>query len=371
MTMAMGAEAAPLAATPRVYHFGAGPAMLPAEVIAEIRAELPDFHDSGISILELGHRTREFQAVMRTAESDLRELMGIPSNYAVLFMHGGAALQFAMAPLNFGGHGAYLVTGQWSAKAWHEAERVAHGQAVWDGKPDGYTRVPARGEWQVPRDTSYLHYTANETIAGVEFFNAPESGGLPLVADMTSMILSRPVEVSKHALIYASAQKNLGIAGITVVILKPAALSAPPRGTPSLLDYQVCLEAQSLPNTPPVFAWYVLGKMLKWIKSQGGTPALAKRNQRKAGMLYTTLDASGFYVNKVEKSCRSWMNVPFRLDDQALEPRFLQEAEAIGLKNLAGHRTSGGIRASIYNAMPEAGVAALVDFMHEFERRHG
>ena len=367
----MATEAAKLPSQRRVYHFGAGPAMLPPEVIAEIRTELPNYAGTGISMLEFGHRTPEFRVLMRETENELRALMEIPQDYAVLFLHGGAALQFAMAPLNLGGCGAYLVTGQWSAKALQEAERVACGRVVWDGNESGYTRLPARSEWQLPRDATYLHYTANETIAGVEFHATPDRDHLPLVADMTSMILSRPVEVSKHALIYAAAQKNLGIAGITVVILDPAALRPPPHGTPSLLDYRACLEAESLPNTPPVFAWYVLGKMLKWIKLQGGTEVLAQRNRRKAELLYTALDASGFYINKVEKPCRSWMNVPFRLQAQSLESLFLQEAEAASLKNLAGHRSSGGIRANLYNAMPEAGVAALVGFMRDFERRHG
>ncbi|MDE2139843.1 MAG: 3-phosphoserine/phosphohydroxythreonine transaminase [Gammaproteobacteria bacterium] len=367
----MTAEAARPAATARTYHFGAGPAMLPPEVIAEIRAELPQFRGSGVSILELGHRSPEFRALMRETESDLRELMTIPSDYAVLFLQGGATLQFAMAPLNLGGRGAYLVTGQWSAKAWHEAERVAEGQAVWDGSADGYTRVPTQHEWRVPGDARYLHYTVNETIAGVEFHSVPACDAVPLVADMTSMILSRPVTVSEHALIYASAQKNLGIAGITVVILNPAALHTPPRGTPALLDYRVSLEAASLPHTPPVFAWYVLGKMLKWTRVQGGVAAMAAHNQRKAQLLHAVLDASDFYINRVDKASRSWMNVPFRLRDPQLEAAFLQDAAAAGLKNLAGHRSSGGMRASIYNAIPESGVATLAEFMRDFERRHG
>ena len=366
----MAAEAARQAPA-RSYYFGAGPALLPPEVIAEIRTELSQFRGSGVSILELGHRSPEFRALMRETEGDLRDLMAIPPEYAVLCMHGGATLQFALAPLNLGGRGAYLVTGQWSAKAWREAERVAEGQAVWDGTAGGYTRVPARHEWQIAGEAGYLHYTVNETIAGVEFHFTPASSAVPLVADMTSMILSRTVKVSEHALIYASAQKNLGIAGITVVILNPAALRAPPRGTPSLMDYRVSLEAESLPNTPPVFAWYVLGKMLKWTQSQGGVGALAVRNQRKAEMLYAALDASDFYISRVDKASRSWMNVPFRLRDQKLEALFLQEAATAGLKNLAGHRSSGGIRASIYNAMPEAGVALLAEFMRDFARQHG
>lgn len=367
----MGTEAATRATAARTYHFGAGPAMLPPEVIAEIRAELPQFDASGVSILELGHRSTEFRALMRETESDLRELMTIPPEYAVLFMHGGATLQFALAALNLGGYGAYLVTGQWSAKAWHEAERVAHGQVVWDGTADGYARVPARDEWQLPRDAGYVHYTVNETIAGVEFHSAPASDAVPLVADMTSMVLSRPVKVSGHALIYASAQKNLGIAGITVVILNPSALRTPPRGTPSLMDYRTSLDAGSLANTPPVFAWYVLGRMLKWTKSQGGVGAMAVRNQRKAQLLYAVLDASDFYLSPVDKAARSWMNVPFQLRDQKLEALFLQDAAAAGLNNLAGHRSRGGIRASIYNAMPESGVATLAEFMRVFAQRHG
>ncbi|MGH8292020.1 MAG: 3-phosphoserine/phosphohydroxythreonine transaminase [Gammaproteobacteria bacterium] len=367
----MAAEPARPAAAARTYHFGAGPAMLPPEVIAEIRAELPQFRGSGVSILELGHRSPEFRTLVRETESDLRDLMAIPSDYAVLCLQGGATLQFAMAPLNLGGRGAYLVTGQWSAKAWHEAERVAEGQAVWVGSGGGYTRVPARHEWQVPGDACYLHYTVNETIVGVEFHSAPACDAVPLVADMTSMILSRPVAVSEHALIYASAQKNLGIAGITVVILKPTALRTPPRATPSLLDYRVSLEAESLSNTPPVFAWYVLGKMLKWTRSQGGVAAIAARNRRKAERLYAVLDASDFYLAAVDKSSRSWMNVPFRLRDPKLEALFLQGAATAGLKNLAGHRSSGGIRASIYNAMPEAGVALLAEYMRDFARRYG
>lgn len=369
--MAMGAEAAVFPAVRRVFHFGAGPAMLPPEVIAEIRDELPDFRGSGISILELGHRTPAFQSLTHEIEGDLRRLLGIPDDYAVLFMQGGAALQFAMVPLNLGAPGAYLVTGQWSLKALREAERVAEARSVWGGTETGYTHLPAADDWQVPPRAAYLHYTVNETIAGVEFHTTPASQGLPLVADMTSMILARPVEVSKHAVIYASAQKNLGVAGITLVILDPRVLRPSSGRRPSLLDYHHYIETGSLPNTPPVFAWYVLGKMLKWTQAQGGPEALAIRNRRKAETLYKVVDASGFYINRVEKSCRSWMNVPFRLHDTALETVFLQEAGRQGLEYLAGHRSSGGVRASIYNAMPEAGVAALAEFMREFEHRHG
>ncbi|MGH8280351.1 MAG: 3-phosphoserine/phosphohydroxythreonine transaminase [Gammaproteobacteria bacterium] len=367
----MTAEAGAVVDTRRLYHFGAGPAMLPPEVIAEIRAELPDFRGTGVSILELGHRTPAFRALMREIEAALRVLLGIPQHYAVLCMQGGAALQFATVPLNLGGRGAYLISGQWSLKAFREAAHVAHAHIAWDGKDNGYTQLPEARDLQLPQDATYLHYTVNETIAGVEFQSPPADVGLPLVADMTSMILSRPIDIAKHALLYASAQKNLGIAGITLVVLDPGALQAPRAGTPSLLDYRVRLAAESLPNTPPVFAWYVLGKMLDWTRAQGGPEALAVRNRHKADTVYAVLDGSGFYLSRVQKSCRSRMNIPFRLRDSALEPVFLQEAEAAGLKYLAGHRSTGGIRASLYNAMPEVGAAALADFMREFERRHG
>lgn len=360
-------------AATRPWNFAPGPAMLPAEVLAEIRAELEDYAGTGVSPLELGHRSDAFRALAQRTEESLRELMAIPADYAVLFLHGGATLQFGMVPLNLARQGTagYLITGQWSAKAYAEAAGIGRAHAVWDGRAEGYLRLPAHAEWHLPRDCSYLHYTVNETIAGVEFHALPETGDLPLVADMTSMILSRPVDVRRHALIYAATQKNLGIAGLTVVILRPELLPEQTAGLPSMLDYRAHMAAASLLNTPPVFAWYVAGKMLDWIRAQGGVAALAARNRRKAQMVYAALDGSGFYCNAVHKSCRSWMNVPFRLHEAALEPLFLREAEAAGLRNLAGHRSAGGLRASLYNAMPEAGAAALAAFLRDFERRHG
>lgn len=357
----------------RAWNFGAGPAMLPAEVLEDIRAELPDYRGSGQSVLEIGHRTELFHAIAKKTEADLRELMQIPDDYAVLFLHGGATLQYAMVPLNLaaGRRANYLVTGHWSAKAAQEAQRLCNVQIVADAKANGYTRIPAPSDWQLDAQGAYLHYTVNETIGGIEFHTVPEAGSLPLVADMTSMALSRPVDVARHALIYASAQKNLGVAGITVVVVRRELLDKPKPGTPSMLEYRVHAQAGSLQNTPPVFAWYVTGKMLEWIRGQGGVAALAERNRRKAEMLYAEVDRSGFYVNRVNPADRSRMNVPFGLRDATLEPRFLTEATAAGLLNLTGHRSAGGVRASIYNAMPEQGVHALTDFMREFERRHG
>ncbi|MGA9851585.1 MAG: 3-phosphoserine/phosphohydroxythreonine transaminase [Gammaproteobacteria bacterium] len=355
----------------RVYNFGAGPAMLPDSVLRDIQRELPDYRDSGISVMEMNHRSDAFHVIAMQAEADLRELMAIPDEYAVLFLHGGAALQFAMTPLNLLGsrHIAnYVNTGHWSARALREAGRFCTVRVVADGAAFSYTRIPPMAEWQVDRNGAYLHYTANETISGVEFHWLPDIQDMPLVADMTSMILSRPVDVSRHALIYAAAQKNLGIAGLTVVIVRSDVLQDPPAGTPSMLDYREHVKARSLFNTPPVFAWYVAAKILAWIKSEGGVAVLGERNRRKAGKLYELLSGSGFYRNRVDRTCHSWMNVPFRLADESLQATFLQQARAEGLVGLAGHRSVGGIRASLYNAMPDAGVTALTDFMREFER---
>jgi len=354
-----------------VYYFGAGPAMLPDAVVRELQQELPDYRGIGISILEMNHRSDTFQKITEQAEADLRELMLIPDEYAVLFLHGGATLQFAMAPLNLLGNRSsanYANTGYWSARAMREAERLCSVHVAADAGARGYQGIPPGGQWQLDRAGAYLHYTVNETIGGVEFHWLPDPQGLPLVADMTSMILSQPVDVPRHALIYAAAQKNLGIAGLTLVIVRRDVLHDVPADTPSMLDYREHIRARSLLNTPPVFAWYVAAKMLTWLKEQGGIAAMATRNQRKAGILYELLDGSGLYRNQVERACRSWMNVPFRLAEQKLETVFLRQATAAGFVGLAGHRSVGGIRASLYNAMPEAGVHALAEFMREFER---
>ncbi len=356
-----------------VYNFGAGPAMLPESVVLELQQELPNHQGSGISILEMNHRSPDFQKIINQAEQDLRELMQIPDDYAVLFLHGGATLQFAMAPLNLLGSRAaanYANTGYWSARAMREAQRFCTVHTAVDAVASGYTDIPPEAQWHVDRDAAFLHYTVNETIGGVQFHWQPEPKGMPLVADMTSMILSRPVDVTRHALIYAAAQKNLGIAGITLVIVRRDILQDVPAGTPSMLDYREHIRAGSLFNTPPAFAWYVAAKMLAWIKAQGGVATLAERNQHKSAVLYKLLDDSGLYRNTVKRSCRSWMNVPFNLVDRKLETVFLQAAIAAGFEGLAGHRSVGGLRASLYNAMPEACVNALADFMREFQRVH-
>ncbi len=345
--------------------------MLPEPVLREVQQELPDYRGSGISVMEVNHRGEAFQAIAAQAEAGLRELMTIPDEYTVLFLHGGASLQFAMVPLNLLGnrHTAnYVNTGHWSARALREAGRFCTVQVAADGGASAYTSIPPASHWQLDHNGAYLHYTVNETIGGVEFHWLPEVQGMPLVADMTSMILSRPVDVSRYALIYAAAQKNIGIAGLTLVIVRHDVLCDPPAGTPSMLDYHGHIKAHSVFNTPPVFAWYVAGKILAWIKSEGGIVAFGERNRRKASKLYELIDESSFYLSRVDRACRSWMNVPFKLADPGLEAAFLQQSAAEGLVGLAGHRSVGGIRASLYNAMPEAGVQALADFMREFER---
>ncbi|MGH8401246.1 MAG: 3-phosphoserine/phosphohydroxythreonine transaminase [Gammaproteobacteria bacterium] len=355
----------------RPWNFSAGPAMLPQAVLDSIRDELTDYRGSGISMLEMGHRTEIFSTLMAQTEADLRVLMDIPERYAVLFLHGGASLQFAMAPLNLlGSHesASYVNTGLWSAKAIKEASLLCRVHVAADASVNNYTAIPPATQWHVPADSAFLHYTVNETIGGMEFHWVPHVEQVPLVADMTSMILSRPIEVRHHAMIYAGAQKNLGIAGLTLVIVDREALHQPPAATPSMLNLLNHVDAGSLYNTPPVFAWYVTSKMLGWVKAEGGVNAFAERNRRKAAMLYEAIDASNLYQNPIQHECRSWMSVPFTLADHGLEALFLREAAAAGLLGLAGHRSMGGLRACLYNAMPEAGVRQLVEFMREFER---
>ena len=358
----------------RVYNFSPGPATLPESVLNKAREELPEWHTSGMSVIEMSHRGKDFIGIADKAETILRELLAIPSSYRVLFLQGGATGQFAAVPLNLKrdkAKFAYLSTGLWSEKAIAEAKRYGEVQIVASSKPQGYTSIPSRSDWNIDPDAAYLHYTANETIGGVEFQSVPEVENLTLVADMSSNILSRPVDVSRFGVIYAGAQKNLGPAGITIVIVHEDLIGHAHPFTPSILDYKLQADNGSMLNTPPTYNWYLLGLVLEWIKEQGGISTIEARNIRKAEKLYATIDGSSFYSNPVDPSVRSRMNVPFLLAKPDLEKDFLAQAKWHGLVNLEGHRSVGGLRASLYNAMPEEGVDALVAFMHEFERKQG
>jgi phosphoserine aminotransferase len=359
----------------RVFNFSAGPAMLPLAVLEQVRDELPDWQGSGMSVIEVSHRGKAFIKVAEEAEADLRELLSVPSNYKVLFLSGGATGQFAAIPLNLATWTStvdYVDTGSWSKKAIGEARAFcSRVHVVADAKDSNYSQVPPQSEWKCSPDAAYLHYTPNETIGGVEFPFVPETGDVPLVADFSSTLLSRPLDVTRFGLIYAGAQKNIGPAGLTIVIVREDLLGRARPATPSIWNYQKMAADGSMSNTPPTFAWYVAGLVFRWIKQQGGLAAMGERNRAKAAKLYAAIDASPFYSNPVDPACRSWMNVPFTLARPELDKTFLAEAEKAGLTNLAGHRSVGGMRASIYNAMPPEGVDALVDFMREFERRHG
>ena len=355
----------------RVFNFSAGPAAIPLAVLEQVREEMPDWAGTGMSVMEISHRSKEFVALAAAAEQDLRELLSVPEDYAVLFLQGGATLQFAMVPLNLSGEGDtvdYVNTGSWSKKAIAEAGKYCRVNVVADSGDHNFTYVPDEDSWQRSPNAAYLHYCANETIGGVEFPFIPDSEGAPLVSDMSSTILSRPLDIGRFGLVYAGAQKNIGPAGLTIVIVRRDLLGRARQMAPSLLDYSVYARSDSMSNTPPVFAWYVAALVFRHLKREGGLPAVAERNRRKAEKLYSAIDSSAFYSNPVDRECRSWMNVPFVLADSSLDTAFLKEAEAAGLANLKGHRSVGGMRASIYNAMPEAGIDALIAFMREFER---
>ncbi len=355
----------------RVFNFSAGPAALPDPVLDRIRDDIPDWQGSGMSVMEVSHRGKAFIAVAEKAESDLRRLLAIPDDYAVLFVQGGATLQFAAAPLNLAGPGDtadYLQTGSWGKKAVKEAGLHCRVNVAASSEGDGHTSIPAQDTWQLTKGAAYLHYTPNETIGGVEFHFVPEAGNVPLVADMSSTILSRPLDVSRFGVIYAGAQKNIGPAGLTVVIVRRDLLERHREGMPTLLTWKAYAESDSMTNTPPTFAWYVAGLVFEHLLAAGGLDAVAEVNRRKADKLYAAIDDSAFYSNPVAKDARSWMNVPFVLADPSRDGEFLALADEAGLKNLKGHRSVGGMRASIYNAMPEAGVDALIDFMRDFEK---
>lgn len=358
----------------RVYNFSAGPAALPLPVLERIRADIPDWNGTGMTVMEVSHRGRHFMETAAKAEQDVRDLLAIPDDYSVLFVQGGATMHFSMVPLNLATAGQtvdYLQTGSWSKKAIAEARRYCKVNIAADSADRKFRYVPPQSDWKLIRDAAFVHYTPNETIDGVEFHFIPQTGGVPLVADMSSTILSRPIDVSRFGIIYAGAQKNIGPAGITLVIIRKALLEPVRSDIPSLLTYKIYAESDSMTNTPPTFAWYVAGLVFEYLKEQGGLEAVAKRNQRKASKLYAAIDASKFYSNPVQPDCRSWMNVPFVLADPALDGKFLAGAEQVGLTNLKGHRSVGGMRASIYNATSEEAVDALIQYMREFERRNG
>jgi len=359
----------------RVFNFAAGPATLPVEVLEQAREELTDWHGLGTSVMEISHRGKPFLAMARESESDLRELLAVPANYKVLFMQGGGAAQFSVVPLNLAAKEAsvdYLVTGHWSKRAITEARRlVGQVNVAADEAASNYSTVPQQQALRLDAGAAYVHYCPNETIGGVEFPYVPATADVPLVADMSSTLLSRPIEVSRFGLIYAGAQKNIGPSGLVVVIVREDLLGRARADIPAVWSYESVAAEGSMFNTPPTFSWYLAGLVFKWLKARGGLRAMAERNRAKAAALYAAIDASGFYSNPVARECRSWMNVPFRLRDAKLEAPFLAEARAAGLVNLEGHRSVGGLRASIYNAMPPEGVAALIAFMQDFARRNG
>lgn len=358
----------------RVVNFSAGPAVLPLEVLQQVQAELIDWQGSGMSVMEISHRSKAFIKVAEQAEADLRELMAIPDDYAVLFLQGGATTHFALLPMNLSGPDQSvdcLVTGSWSKKASKEAAAVRKVNVVADGAGSNYMDLPATSAWKLDPKAAYFHYCANETISGLEIHEPPVVGAVPLVADMSSTILSRPVDVRKFGVIYAGAQKNIGPSGIVILIVRKDLLERAPAGLPPILKYSAHAAEGSMLNTPPTFAWYVAGLVFAWLKKQGGLARMADINRRKAEQLYQAIDGSGYYRNPVAKPYRSWMNIPFTLPKPELDAPFLAEAEKAGLTNLKGHRSVGGMRASIYNAMGEAGVSRLIEFMADFAKRHG
>ncbi|MBL8534839.1 MAG: 3-phosphoserine/phosphohydroxythreonine transaminase [Betaproteobacteria bacterium] len=358
----------------RVFNFSAGPAVLPEAVLMQARDEMLDWHGSGMSVMEMSHRGKEFESIIAQAEADLRELMAVPGNYKVLFLQGGASLQFSMIPINLMGESKradYVHTGEWAKKAIAEAKRVGVVNIAATAGDRNFSYAPAQPAWKLSADAAYVHVTTNETIGGVEFHWVPDTGNVPLIADMSSHILSRPMDVSRYGLIYAGAQKNIGPAGLAIVIVRDDLIGRAPAGTPAMLDYKVMADNGSMYNTPPTYSVYIAGLVFQWLKKLGGLKAMEEINRRKAGLLYDLIDGSGFYTNPVAKTDRSLMNIPFRMRDESLDESFLKSAKSAGLIQLKGHRSVGGMRASVYNAMPVEGVQALVDFMRDFEKKNG
>ena len=358
----------------RAINFSAGPAALPEEVLKEAAAQMLDWQGSGQSVMEMSHRGKEFMSIAAAAEADLRELLAIPANYKVLFLQGGATLQFEMIPMNLlAGKTAadYVHTGEWAKKAIKEAKTFCQVNTVASAEDKKFTYAPAQSEWKLNPDAAYVHYTANETIGGVEFHWAPNTGNVPLICDMSSNILSKPVDVAKYGLIYAGAQKNIGPAGLTIVIVRDDLIGKGTPTPPTMLDYKTHAENESMYNTPPTYGIYIAGLVFQWLKKQGGLAAMEKKNIEKASLLYDFLDQSKFFQNPVRPQDRSRMNVPFTLKNAELDDEFLKGAKARGMVQLKGHRSVGGMRASIYNAMSIDGVRTLVEYMQEFEKNHG
>jgi phosphoserine aminotransferase len=359
----------------RAYNFSAGPAALPETVLRQAQEELLEWGGERASVMEISHRGKAFESMAAQAERDLRELLAVPDNYRILFLQGGATQHFAQIPMNLARPDQpadYIVTGAWGQKAVAEAKPYCRVNVAATSEGDNFTSIPAREGWQLSQDAAYVHITPNETIHGVEFLETPDVGSAPLVADLSSTILSRPIDVSRYGLIYAGAQKNIGPSGLVVVIVRDDLLARVPANVAKILTYAAHAKENSLLNTPPTFAWYLAGLVFKWMKAEGGMATFAERNRRKAETLYAAIDGSnGYYRNPVAVPARSWMNVPFTLHDAALDDVFLAESKAAGLLSLKGHRAVGGMRASIYNAMPLEGVQALVSFMADFAKKHG
>jgi len=361
--------------TDRIFNFAAGPAVLPEPVLQEAQRDLLALPGVGMSVLEISHRSKTFEAIIDGCEADIRTLANVPGNYKVLFLQGGASLQFSMVPMNClpaGGKADYILTGSWSKKAVTEAKKVGTVQIAGSTESENFARIPQPSEIRVDPEAAYLHFTTNNTIFGTEWEKEPDAGAVPLFADASSDIFSRPIDVSKYALIYAGAQKNLAPAGVTLVIIRDDMLARSPKNLPTMLDYNTHAKEKSLYNTPPVFTIYVMRLVMKWLVAEGGLEAIGKRNAEKAGLLYAAIDGSGgFYRPHAQPGSRSNMNVAFRLPSEDLEKQFVAEAKAVGMDGLKGHRSVGGIRASIYNAFPKAGVEALVSFMKEFAKKSG
>ena len=359
---------------PRVYNFSAGPAVLPEEVLREAAAEMLDYKGTGMSVMEMSHRSKAYQAIIDEAEADLRDLMGIPDNYKVLFLQGGASQQFAMIPMNLMKNGVadYIITGQWAKKAYQEAQMYGKANAVASSADKTFSYIPDCSDLPISEDADYVYICENNTIYGTKFWQLPNTKGKLLVSDVSSCFLSEPVDVTKYGMIYGGVQKNIGPAGVVIAIIREDLISEDVLpGTPTMLRYKTHADNGSMYNTPPAYGIYICGKVFKWLKKQGGLAAMKAYNEKKAAILYDFLDGSKMFRGTVEKKDRSLMNVPFVTGDKELDAKFVKEAEAAGFKNLKGHRTVGGMRASIYNAMPIEGVEALVAFMAEFEKNNG